>query len=162
MDGLTWLPSNADVRCLLGGGSSEWPLDKPRLNATGWLWGTLVTRVRCLLGGGASEWPLDRPRLSATGWLGTSVAASWVSSSKSPAWLSGTLVPIDSFSLKRVRFECSLGDRGCRPRRDRDRDRDRSVPTGSLAAALALAASNLARNKREFTSKFTTREGGGG
>ena len=150
MDGLTWLPSNADVRCLLGGGSSEWPLEKPRLNATGWLGTTVVSSsvsaldlIRCLLGGGA-------------------VASSSVSASTSPAWLSGTLVGIDSFSLTRVRFECTLGDRGCRPRRDRDRDRDRSVPTGSLAAALALAASNLGRNKRGFTSKFTTREGGGG
>ena len=90
------------------------------------------------------------------------MASSSVSASRSPAWLSGTLVGIDSFSLRRVRFDCTLGDRGCRPRRDRDRDRDRSVPTGSLAAALALAANNLARNKTGFTSKFTTREGGGG
>ena len=178
MDGLTWLAGNPAVRCLLGGGNAEWPLDKPRLNATGWLgtsvasssvsackspawlWGTLVTLDldRCLLGGGASEWPLDRPRLSATGWLGTSVASSSVSPCKSPAWLWGTLVPIDPSSL-RVRFECTLGDRGCRPRRDRDRDRDRSVMTGSLAA-LALAAFSFERNRVTFTSRSATREGG--
>ena len=136
-----------------------------RMRTSEWIhllgWQVFSPLVRCPLSGGASEWPLDKPRLSATGWLGTSVASSSVSACKSPAWLWGTLVPIDPSELSslRVRFECTLGDRGCRPRRDRDRDRDRSVPTGSLAA---LAANSFERDKVVFVGRSTTRGGGGG